>query len=269
MATTSERWTPAGPIRSVLTTEAIDQEEGRAAASAADATPLGLFGFAAATFTVSTVAVGWFPTSTVLSAAIPLIVFGGIVQFVAAMWAFRKGDTLAATAFGSFGGFNATYGFYLVLAKAGLITGPGADNGVFGIFLICLGLIAGLLTLAAFWKNMALVGVLGTLMVAYVFFGISYLDKSSAMMLHIGGWAGLVTSVIAFYTGCAVVVNSLAARQILPLGSALRSGARAQSHATSPTVSDLERRTQELEAEVEQLRMERQASVSDLERRAR
>src|SRR5947209_384530 len=100
MATMLERWTPAGPIRSPLTPEALAQEEARAAASAGEPAPLGLFAFAASTFTLSTVNTGWYSADSALYAMVPLVVFGGLVQFLAGMWAYRKGDTFAATAFG-------------------------------------------------------------------------------------------------------------------------------------------------------------------------
>jgi uncharacterized protein len=234
MATMLERWTPAGPIRSPLTPEAIAQEEARAAASAGDPATLGLFAFAAATFTLSVVNAGWYSTATALYAMVPVIVFGGVVQFVAAMWAFRKGDTFSASAFGSFGGFNVTYGTYALLKQAGLIVGPGSGTGVMGVFLIALGLIAGLLTIAALWKNMALVLVLGCLCVAYTVLGIGMI-ASSSLMMHIGGYAGLVSSVLAFYTGGAMVINSVSASPILPLGGSLGTPASATMDATSPT----------------------------------
>ncbi|HWE61637.1 MAG TPA: acetate uptake transporter [Chloroflexota bacterium] len=219
MATMLERWTPAGPIRSTLPPEAIAQEEARAAASVGEAAPLGLFGFAAATFTLSAVNAGWFSAATALYAIVPLIVFGGLVQFVAGMWEFRKGDLFAATAFGSFGGFNAAYGLTILLKQAGLIVGPGAGMGVLGVFVISFGLIAGMLAIAALWKNMALVGVLFFLMITFVLLGIGMIASGSTMMTHIGGYAGLVSSVLAFYTGGAIVINSTSTRPIFPLGA--------------------------------------------------
>jgi succinate-acetate transporter protein len=264
MAVPSERWTPAGPIRSILPPEALAQEEARAAASVADSASLGLFGFAAATFTLSAVHAGWFPTPGALVAALPLIIFGGIMQFLAGMWAFRKGDSFAATTFGSIGALYVTYGFYLVLKQAGLITGAGAIGGVMGVFLICLGLITALLMVAALWKNMALVGTLFFITIAYVLLGIGMIASGSALMMHVGGWAGLVASIFAFYAGGAMVVNSLAMRQILPLGEPLSSGPRRRPQ----SVADLERRARELERALEQLKADQQQPVTELERPA-
>ena len=40
---------------------------------------------------------GWYSATSALYAMVPLVVFGGLVQFLAGMWAYRKGDTFAAT----------------------------------------------------------------------------------------------------------------------------------------------------------------------------
>jgi len=42
-------------------------------------------------------------------------------------------------------------------------------------------------------------------------------------LLHYGGYAGLITSVCAFYTAAAAVINSTSQREILPLGKPLDS----------------------------------------------
>jgi succinate-acetate transporter protein len=45
----------------------------------------------------------------ILFARPAVFIVGGIAQVLAAMWSFRKGDTLAATAFGAFGSFNVLF----------------------------------------------------------------------------------------------------------------------------------------------------------------
>ena len=215
----AEQWTSAGPIRSTLPLEAIEHEEARAAASAGEPAPLGLLGFASGTFTLSAVLAGWFPKSTALFATPAVFVFGGLAQFIAAMWSYRKGDTFSATAFGAFGAFNTSYALYLWLKGAGLITGPGSGLGVVGVYVCCFALIAAMLTVAALWKNKALMGVLFFLALAYGLIGAGDIAAGASNLLSYGGWAGLVSSVLAFYTAGAMVVNSAAERVILPLGA--------------------------------------------------
>lgn len=218
MAVPVERWTPAGPIRSEMPMEVIEQEETRAAASVGEAAPLGLFGFASATFTLSAVNAGWFSQATALFAIPLVLVFGGIAQFVAAMWSYRKGDTFAATAFGSFGSFNTAYALYALWAHGGLISGPPASFGVLGIFIACFSLIAFFLMIAAMRINMALVGVLFFLALTYGLLGAGFIAAGAPNLIHFGGWAGLISSVLAFYTAGAMVINSVNERAVLPLG---------------------------------------------------
>lgn len=215
-----ERWTPAGPIKSNMPMETIEQDEAHTKATAGEPAPLGLFGFATATFTAGAVLAGWFPATTILYASAVLFIFGGLAQFIAGMWSYRKGDTLAATAFGTFGAFNTTYALYLWLHHAGIIAGPGAGLGVVGIFIAGFGLIAGLLMVAAMWRNMALVAVLFFLSLAYCLIGASDIAAGAPNLLSYGGWAAIISSVIAFYTAGAMVINSEARRMLLPLGKA-------------------------------------------------
>lgn len=219
MAVPVERWTPAGPIRSQMPMEVIEQEEGRAAASVGDSTALGLFGFASATFTLSAVNAGWFPAATAVFAIPLVLIFGGIAQFIAGMWSYRKGDTFAATAFGSFGAFNTTYALYVLLHQGGLIAGPAAGIGVIGVFIACFSLIAFVLMIAALHLNKALVGVLFFLALTYGLLGAGEIAGAAPNLLAYGGWAGIISSVFAFYTAAAMVINSINQRVVVPLGS--------------------------------------------------
>src|SRR5579859_413219 len=79
----------------------------------ADPAPLGLVAFGMTTLVLSAINAGWIAataTPAVLALAIP---FGGGGQLLAGMWAFRRGNTFAATAFTSFGAFWISY-FLLV-----------------------------------------------------------------------------------------------------------------------------------------------------------
>lgn len=152
-----ERWTPSGPIKAPLTMEVIEAEEGRTQATVGESAPLGLVAFATGTFAVSTVLARWFPITTIGATTTALFIFAGIGQFIAGMWSYRRGDTLAATAFGSFGAFNTLFALLLWLQKAGLIPGPGGyGDGTFAIVLFCFSLIAGGLMLGAMYRNLAL-----------------------------------------------------------------------------------------------------------------
>ncbi|MGH6890595.1 MAG: GPR1/FUN34/YaaH family transporter, partial [Rhizomicrobium sp.] len=58
---------------------------------------------------------GAFPASA-LTATIPvLLIFAGLAQFIAGLFAFRRANVLAATAFCSFGAFNVVTAAFLAL----------------------------------------------------------------------------------------------------------------------------------------------------------
>src|SRR5215471_16170352 len=90
-----------------------------ASPSVADPAPLGLAGFALTTFVLSAVNAGWIPKPgepVVLGLAFS---YGGLAQFCAGMWEFKRNNTFGATAFSSYGAFW--------IAFALLVTFHGSD----------------------------------------------------------------------------------------------------------------------------------------------
>lgn len=81
--------------------------------------------------------------------------------------------------------------------------------------------------------------MLGWLSLAYGLDGLGYLVGRSAQILDYGGWAGIVSSLIAFYVAIAMVVNGEARHAVLPLGHAL---AQATSSPPPAPVTPVERR---------------------------
>jgi len=101
-----ESWTKSGPVVSHLPQDEIEFLEERATATIAAPAPLGLWDFATGTWITGTVIAGMFPP-TALTATIPvLLIFAGLTQFIAGLFAFRRANVLSATAFCSFGAFN-------------------------------------------------------------------------------------------------------------------------------------------------------------------
>jgi succinate-acetate transporter protein len=56
----------------------------------------------------------------------------------------------------------------------------------------------------------------------------------SSYMLHVGGWAGIVTAAVAWYTSAGGVVTGMASQPILPLGRPLWGAMPAVARAGSP-----------------------------------
>ena len=217
-----EYWTNTGVVRGPIPRQEAQSLAGRSMALIADPQPLGLAGFAAATFTISSVVAGWHSFAALAVAAPIAIFFGGIAQFLAGMWSFRRGNVLAATAFSTFGAFNVAFGTWLLLTAAKLI--PSASFGgkstayVAGWFIITFGVIAAYLAIAALAENMVLVAILVTLAITYIFDGLgTMIVGPNNWATYIGGYAGIVSSLIAFYLSAAIVINSTWGRALLPV----------------------------------------------------
>lgn len=218
-----ENWTRSGPVVSRLPHDEIEILEDRVAVTSADPAPLGLWAFATGTWIAGTVIAGVFPTSD-LTATIPvLLIFAGIVQFIAGLFAFRRANILAATAFCSFGAFNTVTATFLAMQAAGKLTVTGDPMVLQGFLFESFGFIALALTIAALRTNAGLVLTLGLLTIGYVLSGIPNLANSAGsgelgQIGNVGGWFLIASAFFAYYTGMALVVNSSWKRTIFPVG---------------------------------------------------
>jgi succinate-acetate transporter protein len=221
MENLQQRWTPAGPVTTRQEREDLTPQMARAKTSTGEPIPLGLLGFATATFTAGTVIAGWWPQSS-MSLVVPvLLIFGGIAQFVAAMWSYANADTLAATAFGSFGAFNTTFAIFFLLQHSGAL-GPVVSLGPQAVWIACFAFIAFYLAFAALSRSTGLVAVLFTLAVGYALLSAGYFamqPNNTSILYHVSGWFLIISSVIAFYVATAVTVNSSFRTKVLPMGS--------------------------------------------------
>lgn len=224
-----EYWTHAGTVEGPLPKVETDAVVERSQAVVADPLPLGLAGFASATFTISSVFAGWFALTAVAIAIPVALIFGGIGQFLAGMWAFRRGNVLAATAFGSFGAFNTAWAImeWLTLAKVLPDSSHGGGPAyVAGIFVLTFALISLYLAIAALGDNTIVAVILFILALTYLCDGIGVMIGGENFLLGIGGYAGMLTSLIAFYLSAAIVINSSLKREALPVGKVVDTAAR-------------------------------------------
>jgi succinate-acetate transporter protein len=211
----------AGTVRGPLAKQDTEVLAERAQATVADPIPLGLAGFASATFTVSTVYAGWFQFSPGdLAIAIPvLLIFGGIAQFLAGMWAFRRSNLLAATAFSTFGSFNVAFALFLWLQAIHLapsIVGGGNPAFVAGVFVLTFSLISLYLGMAALGENLWIAAILFTLALTYAFDGVQAISANVPWVGIVGGYCGIVSSSLAFLLSAAIVINSAFRRELIP-----------------------------------------------------
>ncbi|TQM70968.1 hypothetical protein FHX41_4717 [Actinomadura hallensis] len=184
---------------------------------------LGLFGFAGATMMVGAWQAEWYG-----DAGTPLIlwpfalVFGGLMQFVAAVWSYRARDGLATAMHGMWGSFWVAFGTLWLLISVGaypvaLAPQAGTVNQGFAFWWVALAVITGLGAIAALGANLALTGVLATLAAGAGFTAAGWFAPSE-WSLNVGGWLFVVSAVVALYTAAAMMFEGSFGRTILPLG---------------------------------------------------
>src|SRR3954452_22629287 len=114
----------------------------------ADPGPLGLAGFAMTTFVLSVFNANLITDQKLAAVVLPLALFyGGLVQLLAGMWEFRKGNTFGATAFCSYGAFWLSYAAYVKFV-AGDLPADTAHQAT-GLFLLIWAIFTVYMTVAA------------------------------------------------------------------------------------------------------------------------
>ena len=188
----------------------------------ADPAALGLAGFALTTFLLSAANAGWMTKATTLAFIGYAFFYGGLAQFLAGMWEFRNKNVFGATAFSSYGAFWMGLGLWVVLVAlrppfSALSLALTHDKGwillAFAIFN----------TYMLIWStqiNMAVFAVFLTLELTEIILFIGNFANSSGT-IKFGGYVGILTALVAWYTSAAGVANGMGGRLRLPVGTPL------------------------------------------------
>jgi uncharacterized protein len=184
------------------------------AAAIADPAPLGLAALALTLMVFSMFNAGLLNQSgepVVLGMA---LAYGGIVQLLAGMWEFRRGNTFGAAVFGSYGAFWLSF-WLLEQFFAGRIPGSELASAT-ALFYISWAILTALLWVASTRTTAAVSGMLFLLTLTYLLIGIGDAGAHSELV-KIGGWFGLATAATGLYAAFASVVNTTFERTLLPL----------------------------------------------------
>jgi succinate-acetate transporter protein len=208
---------------------AVVAEEVRAAPveplPVADPAPLGLAAFALTTFILSGHNATFIPDLIWVGLA---LFYGGLIQLLAGMWEFRNRNVFGATAFSTYGGFWLALGVFVtfaVLSKnfaAALGTNAANLPNALAWFLLAFAIFNFYMLLWSTRVNAAVFGVFLTLQITEVLLVIGFFMEAHGHAnngwLHTGGWVGIVTAAVAWYTSAAGVVNGMSPRPVLPVG---------------------------------------------------
>jgi uncharacterized protein len=162
----------------------------------ADPAPLGLGAFALTTFVLSAANAGWIPTGGDTVVVGLASAYGGLAQFCAGMWEFRRNNTFGATAFTSFGAFWMAFAF-LVTFNVGKIP-PTALPMALGIFLLAWAIFTAYMTVAATALSRPVLTVFVLLTITYLVLAIGSF-ASQAWLTVLGGYLGILTALAAWY----------------------------------------------------------------------
>ena len=179
----------------------------------ANPAPLGLFAFGITTLLLNLVnseLVEKEMTSLVLGYG---MFYGGIAQFAAAMWEFKKNNTFGATAFGSYGAFWMGLALWHILADGGILASSSEFKGGFAAYLGVWGMFTGLMFVATLKLSRAIQAIFLTLTVLFFLLAAG---QYNATIHAIAGYEGIVCAFIAIYAAWALLVNEVYGKPVLP-----------------------------------------------------
>jgi uncharacterized protein len=202
----------------------------------ADPAPLGLAAFALTTFLLSAANANWMSHATTAAFLGYAFAYGGLAQLLAGMWEFRNRNVFGATAFATYGGFWIGLGLWAVLVKIPALNAAAkapltlpatvaALNHDVGWILLAFFIFNTYMLIMSTQINSAVFGVFLTLGLTEIILAIGNFNAGSAVkptgLIQFGGYVGLVTALVAWYTSMAGVANGMGLRIKLPVGPAL------------------------------------------------
>jgi succinate-acetate transporter protein len=217
-----EQWTQGGPVKTAIESTAVEQLETTSEARIGDAGAMGLFGFSVGTTVIAWVLSGWAAMPGSLMAVVPpLLVFAGIGQFVAGLYAFSRTKSWAGTTMCSYGANNVIIATFIWMQVGGLIPRTPSNMLLLAVDLFCMGYISLALMVGALRINLIYVLTTASLVAGYTLPGIQFLGAHRELGI-LGGYFLLAASFFAFYAATAMIVNSAWRQEVLPLFSLRR-----------------------------------------------
>ena len=202
----------------------------------ADPGPLGLAAFALTTFLLSARNAGWM-SSTLGDAWLPFaLVYGGVAQLLAGMWEFRNKNVFGSTAFGSYGPFWIGLGLWILLVvnpqialikPLTLVATVTSINHELAWILLAFAIFTTYMLILVSQTNMALFITFFVLWVTFIvlviglFKGGAQLPLAPTSTIKIGGYLGVITAALAWYTSAAGMSAGMGGKIRFPVGPAL------------------------------------------------
>ncbi len=183
---------------------------------AADPAPLGLGAFALTTFLLSADNAHWMTSATGDAWLGYAFAYGGLCQLLAGMWEFRNRNVFGATAFSTYGGFWIGLGLWALLVAPKAASASAAGHDVAWI-LLAFAIFNTYMLLWSTQVNVAVFGVFLTLEATEIILFIGNF-AGNANVVKIGGYVGVLTALVAWYTSAAGVINGMRGTPTVPVG---------------------------------------------------
>ncbi|GJP40043.1 hypothetical protein CLOM_g24333 [Closterium sp. NIES-68] len=188
----------------------------------ADASAFGLGAFAGTMFILSSYLAGWAPDVTWVTVA---LFYGGLGQFVAGMWQYKRNCVFSSTSFSTYGCFWLSLGLFYCFKLWGWMPRDYDVSGAEAWFLVAFLLFNTYMLAAAFTLSVVNVVVFGLYELTLVLLIIGDFKgqpvDGGASWITAGGYVGVFTSVAAWYASFAVLFNGMVNREIMYLGKPL------------------------------------------------
>ena len=203
-------------------------EEVRTVPPVADPAPLGLAAFALTTFLLSAANAGWMTAATGSAWLGYALAYGGTAQLLAGMWEFRNRNVFGATAFSTYGGFWIGLFLWVQFVAPHAASASAADHDL-GWILLAFAIFNTYMLIMSTAVNMAVFGVFLTLELTEIVLVIGNFSGTSGIV-KVGGYLGVLTALVAWYTSAAGVSAGIAGnRLLLPVGRPLLAPAAARA----------------------------------------
>jgi succinate-acetate transporter protein len=194
---------------------------------------LGLWGFSIAMFIMGAYMAGWFGNNVSLAYIAPFVFFaGGLLQIIAASWAFDARDAFSTVAFGIWGALHLAFGLLWFFVAFGYLQPVLGHVNEFAIWWVPLIVLSFMLTGAALLENLGV-------MLVYLFISIASILMAASFFWHpddncntnnandscnynglrlrkAAGYFMVFSAAAAMYTGLWFLLSFMSGRDLVP-----------------------------------------------------
>ncbi len=122
--------------------------------------------------------------------------YGGLAQFCAGMWEYKRNNTFGATAFTSYGAFWMSFALLLTFYAAKI---PAAAlPAALGFYLLSWAIFTAYMTVAAVHVSRPVLAVFVLLTITFLVLAAGAFESNAAVSM-IGGYFGIATAIAAWY----------------------------------------------------------------------